>query len=157
MDPVNIKKYKRGDAYGSAYRLLSEPVALKVKLQHVPGPEELAWEDDGGPSVPQVVEVTVKEYHRQRIGLRGSRKQRAARAVAPKESVRVVNLTKPAPMEVVAVRLAGGSEQDEKVAALEARIKALMAVVRAPIVAEERRKESISRFEELFNAKRTKA
>ena len=156
MNAMNISKHKRGDDRESNYRLLNEPVQLKVRMEHVPSADELQWEDDGGPAVELVTEMTVEEYHKQQMRLRGARKQRAAKAYRPTESIKIVNQAAPAIKEVVGVRLAGGSAQDEKVAELEARIKELMAVVRAPIVAAERKAESIKKFESLFNGLRTR-
>jgi hypothetical protein len=156
MEAMNIRQYSRGDVRGSNYRLLSEPVQLKVRMEHVPSIEECIFEDDGGPAVERVTEMTVEEYHKQQMRVRGARKQRAAKAYRPTESIKVVNQAAPAIKEVVGVRLAGGSAQDEKVAELEARIKELMAVARAPIVAAERKTESIKKFEVLFNGLRTR-
>ena len=156
MNAMNISKHKRGDDRESNYRLLTEPAQLKVRMEHVPSADELQWEDDGGPAVELVTEMTVEEYHKQQMRLRGARKQRAAKAYRPTESIKIVNQAAPAIKEVVSVRLAGGSAQDEKVAELEARIKELMAVVRAPIVAAERKTESIKKFEVLFNGLRTR-
>ena len=156
MNAMNISKHKRGDDRESNYRLLTEPAQLKVRMEHVPSADELQWEDDGGPAVELVTEMTVEEYHKQQMRVRGARKQRAAKAYRPTESIKVVNQAAPAIKEVVSVRLAGGSAQDEKVAELEARIKELMAVARAPIVAAERKAESIKKFESLFNGLRTR-
>ena len=155
MDPMNINKYSRGSNRGSNYRLLGAPLKLTYKrtqLLETPGSD--TWEDDGGAVAPPPEKLVVDQRFHSLARIRGPRKQRAARAYVPKESIRVVTPAEPAPMEVVAVRLAGGSEQDEKVAALEARIKKLMDIVQAPVVAEERRKESIARFEKLFNQER---
>jgi hypothetical protein len=156
MNAMNINKYSRGDDRESNYRLLNEPVQLKVRMEHVPSTEECAWEDDGGPTVSLVTEMTVEQAIKAQMRVRGARKQRAAKAYRPTESIKIVNQAAPAIKEVVSVRLAGGSAQDEKVAELEARIKELMAVVRAPIVAAERKTESIKKFEEMFNGLRTR-
>ena len=156
MEAMNFNKFQRGDDRESNYRLLNEPVQLKVRMEHVPSIEECIFEDDGGPAVELVTEMTVEEYHKQQMRVRGARKQRAAKAYRPTESIKIVKQSAPAIKEVVGVRLAGGSAQDEKVAELEARIKELMAVVRAPIVAAERKVESIKKFESLFNGLRTR-
>ena len=156
MEAMNFNKFQRGDDRESNYRLLNEPVQLKVRMEHVPSTEECAWEDDGGPTVSLVTEMTVEQAIKAQMRVRGARKQRAAKAYRPTESIKVVNQAAPAIKEVVGVRLAGGSAQDEKVAELEARIKELMAVVRAPIVAAERKTESIKKFEEMFNGLRTR-
>ena len=130
MNPVNINVSKRGDDRGSNYRLLNEPVQLKVRMEHVPSTEECAWEDDGGPTVSLVTEMTVEQAIKAQMRVRGARKQRAARAMRPVESIKVVRINEPAPAEVVGVRLAGGSTADEKVASLEAQIRALLSLVR---------------------------
>ena len=154
MEPTNIRLLKRGADRAGNYRLLDEPALLKVRVEHVPSSEELAWEDDGGPSIPLVVETTTEEYNRQKMRLRGARKQRAARAYRPTESIRVVKEKVAAPPEVVGVRLRGGSDADEQIAALEARVKALLGIVRAPIEAKKRKDEAIEKLAKLFNVDR---
>lgn len=130
MDALNINKYSRGDDRESNYRLLNEPVQLKVRMEHVPSTEECAWEDDGGPTVSLVTEMIVEQAIKAQMRVRGARKQRAARAMRPVESIKVVRINEPAPAEVVGVRLNGGSQQDEKVAELEAKIRQLLLQVR---------------------------
>ena len=130
MDAMNINKYSRGDDRESNYRLLNEPVQLKVRMEHVPSIEECAWEDDGGPTVSLVTEMTVEQAIKAQMRVRGARKQRAARAMRPVESIKVVRINEPAPAEVVGVRLSDGSAADEKVASLEAQIRALLSLVR---------------------------
>ena len=151
---MNFNEFQRGDVRGSNYRLLSEPVQLKVRMEHVPSIEECIFEDDGGPAVERVTEMTVEEYHKQQMRLRGARKQSAARIARPFESSRIVKVAEPAPMRVVAVRLRDGSERDEQIAALEAQVEVLLGLVRAPIVAAERKAKSIERFKTLFNVER---
>ena len=130
MDALNINKYSRGDDRESNYRLLNEPVQLKVRMEHVPSTEKCAWEDDGGPTVSLVTEMIVEQAIKAQMRVRGARKQRAARAMRPVESIKVVRINEPAPAEVVGVRLNGGSQQDEKVAELEAKIRQLLLQVR---------------------------
>ena len=155
MDAMNFRVLKRAEPRESNYRLLGEPVKLSARCVPVlDGPDEQQWESEGGALAPPPYEVDIEEKHRRDLRTRVGRKQTAARCVVPKESIKVVRIEQPAPMEVVEVRLRGGTEQDEEVASLEHRIKELMAVVQAPIIAERRRKESIERFEELFNVQR---
>ena len=130
MEATNIRQLHRGDDRGSNYRLLNEPVQLKVRMEHVPSTEECAWEDDGGSTVSLVTEMTVEQAIKAQMRVCGARKQRAARAMRPVESIKVVRINEPAPAEVVGVRLAGGSTADEKVASLEAQIRALLSLVR---------------------------
>jgi hypothetical protein len=156
MNAMNFNEFQRGEVRGGSYRLLTEPAQLRVRMEHVPSADELQWEDDGGPAVELVTEMTVEEYHKQQMRLRGARKQSAARIARPFESSRIVKVAEPAPMRVVAVRLRGGSERDEQIAALEAQVEVLLGLVRAPIVAAERKAESIKRLESLFNGLRTR-
>ena len=155
MEATNIRRLDRGDVLQSNYRLLSEPARLTYKHQLVlDGPDEQSWESEGGAVAPPPLEMTVEEMFQQQMRVRGARHQRSAKAMVPRESIRVVNQGAPAVKEVVGVRLAGGSAQDEEVARLEARIAELMAVVRAPIIAAERKAKSIERFKTLFNVER---
>ena len=154
MNAMNFNEFQRGEVRGGSYRLLTEPAQLRVRMEHVPSADELQWEDDGGPAVELVTEMTVEEYHKQQMRLRGARKQSAARIVRPRESSRIVKVAEPAPMRVVAVRLRGGSERDEQIAALEAQVEVLLGLVRAPIVAAERKAKSIERFKTLCNVER---
>jgi len=156
MNAMNFNEFQRGEVRGGSYRLLTEPAQLRVRMEHVPSADELQWEDDGGPAVELVTEMTVEEYHKQQMRLRGARKQSAARIARPFESSRIVKVAEPAPMRVVAVRLRGGSERDEQIAALEAQVEVLLGLVRAPIVAAERKAESIKRLKALFNGLRTR-
>lgn len=130
MQTTNIRTLKRGDDRGSCYRLLSEPVKLMTKTVHVMDVDECRWEDDGGPSVELTHEETTEEHVKRMMRVRGARKQSAARMVRPRESVKIINMSKPAVPEVVEVRLAGGSVDDERVASLQARIKVLLNLVR---------------------------
>jgi len=129
MQATNIRTLQRGDDRGSCYRLLSEPVSLKIRTAHLMDVDECRWEDDGGPSVELAHEETTEEHSKRMIKVRGARKQGAARMVRPRESVKVINMSKPAIPEVVDVRLAGGSADDERVASLQARIKSLLGLV----------------------------
>jgi hypothetical protein len=130
MEAMNFNKFQRGDDRESNYRLLNELVQLKVRMEHVLSDAECTWEDEGGPTVPLVTEMTVEQAIKSQMRVRGARKQRAARAYRPVESIKVVRINEPAPAEVVGVRLNGGSAQDEKVAELEAKIRQLLLQVR---------------------------
>jgi hypothetical protein len=138
----------------SNYRLLREPIQLSMVRVVVPTVDECRWEDDGGPSIELVSAETVEQRHRRMMQVRGARKQKAARAMRPVESARIVKIAKAAPMEVVAVRLEGGSDEDERIAALEAKVKELLGIVRCRKEAEEKRAGAIQQFEELFNERR---
>ena len=130
MNAMNISKHKRGDDRESNYRLLNEPVKLTTKTVHVMDDDECRWEDDGGPSVELTLEETTEEHVKRMMRVRGARKQSAARMVRPRESVKIICMNQPAIPEVVGVRLAGGSVDDERVTSLEARIKVLLDLVR---------------------------
>lgn len=147
MEAMNINKYSRGDDHGSNYRLLNEPVQLKVRMEHVPSTEECAWEDDGGPTVSLVTEMTVEQAIKAQMRVRGARKQRAARAMRPVESIKVVKVSEPrAPAQVEDVEV----RQDVQIAQLEGHIRELLGLV----AAEKRRKESVVRLAEHFNVDR---
>jgi len=147
MNPMNINEYRRGDVRGSNYRLLNEPMGLKVRMEHIPSKEECAWEDDGGPTIPLVVDMTVEEYHKQQMRIRGARKQRAARAYRPIESIKVVKQAEPrTPRQIEDVEV----RQDVQVAQLEGRIRELIGLVDK----EKRRKEAIDKLAEHFNVVR---
>ena len=130
MQAMNVRTLQRGDDRGSCYRLLREPVKLTTKTVHVMDDDECRWEDDGGPSVELVLEETTEEHVKRMMRVRGARKQSAARMVRPRESVKIICMNQPAIPEVVGVRLAGGSVDDERVTSLEARIKSLLNLVR---------------------------
>jgi hypothetical protein len=116
----------------SNYRLRGEPVKMVVKVTPVfdaPGTD--AWETDGGAPAPLPYEEEIRERYRTPVRSRVGRKQRAAKLARPIESITVVPLAKkPAPMEVVAVRMEGGTTEEEQIAALESRIKVLLGLVR---------------------------
>ena len=155
MDAMNFRVLKRAEPRESNYRLLGEPVKLSARCVPVlDGPDEQQWESEGGALAPPPYEVDIEEKHRRDLRTRVGRKQTAARCVVPKESIKVVRIEQPAPMRVVAVRLRDGSERDEQIAALEAQVEVLLGLVRAPIVAAERKAKSIERFKTLFNVER---
>ena len=150
MEAINIR-HVGGE---SNYRLLTEPVKLTIRTEHVPTKDELRWEDDGGPAVDLTSEETVEEYHKRMMRVRGARKQRAARMYRPVESMKIVKIGKPAPVEVAEVRIAGGSEQDEKVAGLEAKIRELLGIVNREQNAEKRLSDSITLLTKKFGVAR---
>lgn len=194
MDATNIQTYRRGAGNrASNYRLLAEKLKLttKARPQYVI-PDGDSWEPVGVSPNP-LVEVFVPVKHvRPEMRLRLGRKQRAARAYVPKESIKVIpKLVAPAPVEVVQVRVQGlkeidelreraevswtnpelesirpsfvkqevariwvGVEADVKIKFLEAKIKALLGIINAPKVAEQRKKDSIQRLAELWNIKK---
>jgi hypothetical protein len=144
MSTMNINKYERGDLHESNYRLLREPVKLLVRTEHLLDLAEETWEGEGGALVPLFTETTTEEANRQRMTLRGARKQRAARAYAPKESIKVVNKTAPrTPDQLDDVEVAEGV----KIAQLEGRVRELMGLVEAG----KKKEESIARLTTRFN------
>lgn len=157
MDAMNFNVIERGEVRESNYRLLNEPVKLMTLITPVleaPGFDR--WEDDGGLPAPLPYEVTTEELFRKEVRIKLGHRQRAARMAVPRESIRVVSMGAPAPVEVVMARYEGRSEEEVKIAELEAKIKALLGIARAPIVAEQRRQESIARLEALFEGRRTR-
>jgi hypothetical protein len=132
MDATNIRTIKRGNSAESNYALRDRP--LELRATHVPllqGVGTDAWEDDGG-FVPPIVELDGADKSRQKIGIRPPRKQRAARANVPRESINVVSMSKPVPRGVAIAIYEGKSEQEVEIARLEARIRELMLAVERP-------------------------
>jgi hypothetical protein len=152
----------------SNYRLIDEPLRLKLRIIPVlDGVDEQSWENEGGALAPPPCEMTLEEAFGQRMRVRDSRKQRAARAVRPINAITLVPQQKPAPMQVVAARLSGASEVQVEIAKLEAQVAQLMGVVEARRRrdleakqkiedAEKVRRGSVAAFEALFNARRLK-
>jgi hypothetical protein len=133
MDAVNIKVHRRGDELGSNYALRDRPLNLKtvvIPLCHQDGTD--AWEDDGGfIQMPYEVD-SAKKFH-QDIGITHlGRKQRAARLNVPRESIKVVQQGKPAPLPVVRARYEGKTEQEVRIVELECRIRELMEIGKRP-------------------------
>jgi len=155
MSTINFNVVRRGEASGSNYRLLGAPVELKsrvIPVHAAPGTD--GWEDDGGAVAPPPYEVTQQEIGRREVRMRLGRHQRSAKIAVPRESIKVVPLAKPAPVEVAVARLKGASPEDEKIAALEAQVRKLLGVVRQREDAEQGRKMAIERLERLFDSKR---
>ena len=153
MEPINIVKYDGSGLKRANYRLLDEPTKLVAKL-HEPWvrPDGEGWEVVG--MSDQVRVVTTEEANKQKIKVRPPRKQRAARAYVPKESIKVVPAGAPAPLEVAVARIEG---KDETIAAMEARVRELMGIVAARKAKEQARVKAIAAFESIFNEKRTRA
>jgi hypothetical protein len=151
MESTNINKFKRGDVRESNYRLLSEPVQLKVKTVHVPDIGELRWEDDGGPSIEYISEETVEAINRSRIKIRGPRKQTAARALKPKESIRIVPVNPPRTPKELEDRALGLNVQ---IAKLETQVRNFKEEARRKAQAENARRTALENLERLFNVQR---
>jgi hypothetical protein len=153
MEATNISKYRRGDVRESNYRLLNEPTRLKMRTEHVLSLEECIWEDEGGPAVELVSEMTTETYNKQLMRVRGARKQRAARAYRPIESIKVVKQVTPMTPNQLE-KSDPELSQSVQVAALEARIAALMGVAKKQAEERRRKEESLVRLSEYFNVKR---
>lgn len=112
---MNINNIKKNDRKVSNYRLLGQPTKLVTRIHHayvVPDGDGYALA--GGVS-PNFEEVTTEELHESLMRVRGARKQRAAKAYVPKESIKVVPLTKPAPVAVAVARFEGTTVEQAKV------------------------------------------
>ena len=157
MDALNFRVLRGRDDREANYRLRGEPVKLVATITPVlecQGSD--AWEDDGGAVAGLPTQVDVAERHRAEVRVRPPRKQAAARAAIPRETVRIVRGEAPAPIEVVEARVAGKSEADVQVARLEARIRELMGVVEERRTLTQRRKESLALLERMFERRRLK-
>lgn len=146
---MNIRRTLDGSEILSNYRLLSEPVKLKARTGlHYVVPSGDGYE----PSDP--VEVEVDYRKRTYMNLRGSRKQRAARAMVPRESIKIVKIGEPVAPPVAMAILAGKSAEEIKVVSLETEIQRLWGIVRAPEVAKQKKRESLDKLEQLFAGRR---
>lgn len=117
MEPMNINWIGGNTAN---FKLRGTPVRLSSKMSVGVRPDgdgyEQVWE-----------EVDLFEKSKTQMRLRGTRKQKAARAMIPLATVKKVEIGEPAPKPVVMARLTG-DERDVKIAELEAKIKALLGV-----------------------------
>jgi hypothetical protein len=148
MDAYQFTINKRGGT-ASNYRLLDEKVKLatRINLPYVV-PDGDGWETVAASSI--IVEATEEQLNRSKVQLRGSRKQRAARAVVPRESIKIIPIVKPACVEVAEARMVGG---DEQVAQLEHEIRKLMDVVKHRAEAKARYDASVLLLQEKFGRK----
>ena len=151
--PTTINTYSRGDVHGSNYRLLSEPIKLQSKAAcflEAAGTD--SWEDDGGAIVDNIPVVeTVEETNRRLMRVRGARKQRAAKAYRPIESIKVINTNKPAEPIVAMAEASGRTVDEEKILQLQAKIAQLMGQVKKQEEAKVKKQESVARLVETFN------
>jgi hypothetical protein len=184
MEPININRIERGcDVRQSNYALIGKPVGLNCRVLQVSRPVEIdRWEDEGGYPAPDWTEKfswDEEERYRSAMRVRGSRKQRAAKAYIPRESINVIKVTKAAPVKVAMAKLDVRAEMERievlaignrlkermreevrragadkvKVAELEARIAEIMDVINAPKIAEAKRRADLRLLEHVFDVK----
>lgn len=164
MENFNFTTINKADPRVSNYRLLDEPTKLVCRT-YEPWmvPDGDGWDYAGGCCATPVETTTEEANQKREVVMRLGRKQRAAKLVRPIETIKVVPVLEPAVREVVEVRLAGGSAQDEEVALLTHKIKELVGVVERPkreaeaaarVAAE--RKHALDRLEALFVARHTR-
>ena len=132
METMNIRRHRRGDESGCNYSLRDKK--LDLKAVHVPvlaqdGTDR--FEDDGG-AVPPIVELTEQEKYRTDVRIHPPRKQRAAKAYIPKETIKVVHMGKPVVREKAIAIFEGKSPDEVKLAELEGRVRELMMEARRP-------------------------
>lgn len=142
---LNFNILKRGSAESNP-RMRNNPITSKTTVT--------LYNPDG--SVKEVQETCAEERYRARMALRGSRKQRAAQALIPRESVTVVREKTPVAPAVVEAAMAGKEGVDLQIAALEAEVKRLQQWVEEKRAADLKKKQSISNLESFFNRKRLK-
>ena len=170
---------KKNDIHESNYRLRENKASFELTVyDQLVRPDGDGYEVVGMLAVPRKVEVQEKVAKRE-VRMRLGRKQRSARLAVPRETITVVPVIKPAPVEVAMARIKildevqlaleleakpadianikVQGEQAIEVAKLEARIRELLGIVNAPKIAAQRKAESIRRLEELFNNRRPKA
>ena len=157
METTNFNTMKRGDNVVSNYRLMNEPVKLTTKLyEPYVVPDGDGWAETGAVcGVPVKVSIDKKRYS-QLMRLRGSRKQRAAKAFIPRESIKVVSQSKPVAAAVGIAIYEGKTEQEIQIAQLEARIREVMGLVNKQKAVERRKVESTETLERVFEGMRTK-
>jgi hypothetical protein len=130
---MNFNVIEKNDPRESNYRLLTQPIKLLMRVhQRWCRPDGDGWEEVGGVcGVP--VELETEEVNRQLMRVRGARKQRAARAKVPRESIRVVPLKQPVRMVQAVAQFEGISEEDARlklgVVGLEEQIKKVLGLV----------------------------
>lgn len=150
---MNFRTLKKNSDKDSNYRLLNRPVQLRVKVNPVlDGPEDQAWENEGG-AIPQPYELVLDHRSRREVRMRLGRKQIAARKVIPKEIIKVPLQGKPVVLEEgIALYEGRTSPEQLEVARLEHRIRELMGI------AGERQKkvEAIAKLRERFEKRRLK-
>jgi hypothetical protein len=71
-------------------------------------------------------DVDIFRKYKEKMRLRGSRKQRAAQRSIPKESIKIVKEVTISPIEVIDARLEGKSDDDVKIIELECQIRELL-------------------------------
>lgn len=148
MDPMNFNILRRNDARESNYTLRDKKVQLTVTCQPLyETPDAGVWEGEGGALPPASYEETVEEVNKRTMRIRGARKQRAARAYVPRESIKIIPLVTPAPVEVAEVRLRHMRDgevlgtkktaekeaqlaREEEIAVLEHKVRKLMDVIK---------------------------
>ncbi len=142
---MNFNVIKKHDNKESNYRLLDQGVKLTTRT-HYPYvvPDGDGYTAAGGVS-PDFVERDTEEVNKTLMRVRGARKQRAAKANVPRESIKVIPLTTP-------VKMVEAVAQFEEITLDEARLK--LAVVSL----EEKIKEvmSVVNLQKAFESKRTK-
>jgi hypothetical protein len=165
----------------SNYRLLNERLNLitRARPQYVV-PDGDGYEPVGISSNPMVEVLVPARKECPEIRMRLGRKQRAARAYIPKETIRIVKKVDPAPVGVAEIRILGMMEIEQalllnrgvrktavkvaqirdwvgkqsEVKFLEHKIARLMGIIEAPKVAAKLKEDSITRLQELWNIKR---
>lgn len=155
MEAMNIRQYSRGNDHESNYRLLEEPLKLKVRIIPVLDADGTdSWETDGGALAPAMApfESTTEQVNRSRMTVKGARKQRAARMCVSKESIKIVHQSGPRSPGELEPEL-GAAVQ---VAQLEAKIKALLGLVQKREQDTCRLDESINTLMSRVNGLRTK-
>ena len=130
---MNFNVIEKNDARESNYRLLGNPVKLRTKV-YLPWcqPDGDGWEEVGGVcGVP--VESETEEVCKRIARIKSGRKQRAARAKVPRESIKVVPLKEPVRMVEAVAQFEGidvvEAQYKVDVMKLEAEIKRIMDLV----------------------------
>lgn len=81
---------------------------------------------DADGKILEIQETTTEEINRERLRVRGVKRQRAAKAFVPINTITLVPEKKVVPVEVAEAIMDGASDVEIKIAELEAKVKRLL-------------------------------
>lgn len=130
MNPVNFNQIIDGDRGTSNYRLRHEPIETTITIQYgAETPDNGAWENEGGAGAPPPIVESLAERNAQYMKVRGAKKQTAARAYRPKESIMLIKPRVIQPAVQVIAQLTEQTEEEITIEILEMRVKQVMGLI----------------------------
>jgi hypothetical protein len=147
VEAVNINHIVRGGTVAN-YTLRGEPIKLN-------GKEFRGYfkpDGDGYEEVWEEVDLAVKSKTGMR--LRGSRKQKAARAAVPFSTIKIVKPLEPVAPRVAIAVFEGKSTQEVRIIELEEKIKAVLGIDEKATKAEQAKQAAIKRLKAKFDRRR---